>query len=114
MKLFYFAAALLGLCDSSARAQWQQQTIRSDADFRGLCVVSAKVAWVSGTKGTYGRTTDAGRTWSVGKVPSAAKLDFRDVDAFGETTAYLLSAVPGEHYRIYKTADCGMTWILQF
>src|SRR5260370_32725970 len=114
MKLFYFAAALLGLCDSSARAQWQQQTIRSDADFRGLCAVSAKVAWVSGTKGTYGRTTDAGKTWSVGTVPGAAKLDFRDVEAFGEATAYLLSAGPGEDSRIYKTTDGGRTWILQF
>ena len=49
-------------------AQWQPQTIDSKADFRGLCVVSAKVAWVSGTLGTYSRTTDAGKTWSVGTV----------------------------------------------
>ncbi|HEV3118252.1 MAG TPA: glycosyl hydrolase, partial [Gemmataceae bacterium] len=114
MKLFYLAVVLLGLCDSIAHAQWQQQTINSDADFRGLCAVNAKVAWVSGTKGTYGRTIDAGKTWSVGKVPGAAKLDFRDVEAFGETTAYLLSAGPGAASRIYKTADGGITWILQF
>src|ERR1700736_5756382 len=69
MKLFYLATALLGLCDSIAHAQWQQQITRSDANFRGLCAVSAKVAWVSGTKGTYGQTTDGGRTWSVGTVP---------------------------------------------
>src|SRR5438128_7339764 len=114
MKLFYLATVFLGLCDSITYAQWEQQTISSDADFRGLCAVSAKVAWVSGTKGTYGRTTDAGKTWSVGTVSGAAKLDFRDVEAFGETTAYLLSAGPGESSRIYKTADGGNTWILQF
>jgi photosystem II stability/assembly factor-like uncharacterized protein len=114
MKLFYLAAALLGLCVSIAHAQWRQQAIRSDADFRGLCAVSAKVAWVSGTKGTYARTTDAGKTWSVGTVPGAAKLDFRDVEAFGETTAYLLSAGPGAASRIYKTADGGTIWSLQF
>jgi photosystem II stability/assembly factor-like uncharacterized protein len=114
MRILYVAALLLGLCESLAHAQWQQQTIRSDADFRGLCAVSAKVAWVSGTKGTYGRTTDAGKTWSVGTVPGAAKLDFRDVEAFGESTAYLLSAGPGEDSRIYKTADGDSTWILQF
>src|SRR5438309_5118007 len=110
----FLAAVFLGLCDSIAHAQWQQQTISSDADFRGLCAVSAKVAWVSGTKGTYGRTTDAGKTWSVGAVPGAAKLDFRDVEAFGESTAYLLSAGPGEASRIYKTADGGKTWNFQF
>jgi photosystem II stability/assembly factor-like uncharacterized protein len=114
MKLLYLAAVLLGVCDAIARAQWQPQTISSDADFRGLCAVSAKVAWVSGTKGTYGRTTDGGKTWSAGTVPGATKLDFRDVEAFGETTAYLLSAGPGEDSRIYKTADGGKTWILQF
>jgi photosystem II stability/assembly factor-like uncharacterized protein len=114
VKLFYLAGVLLGLCDSIAHAQWQRQTINSDADFRGLCAVSAKVAWISGSKGTYGRTTDAGKTWSVGIVPGAGKLDFRDVEAFGETTAYLLSAGPGEDSRIYKTADGGKRWILQF
>jgi photosystem II stability/assembly factor-like uncharacterized protein len=114
MKIFSLAAVLLGLCDSLAHAQWQQQTIKTDADFRGVCAVSAKVAWVSGTKGTYGRTTDGGKTWSVGAVPGAAKLDFRDVEAFGETTAYLLSAGPGEDSRIYKTSDGGKTWSLQF
>jgi photosystem II stability/assembly factor-like uncharacterized protein len=114
MKLLLVATMLLVLCDSIAHAQWQQQTIKSDADFRGLCAVNPKVAWVSGTKGTYGRTTDAGGTWSVGTVPNAGKLDFRDVEAFGETTAYLLSAGPGEDSRIYKTADGGKTWVLQF
>jgi photosystem II stability/assembly factor-like uncharacterized protein len=114
MKSFCFAAMLLGLSQPSAHAQWQPQTITTDADLRGLCVVSPKVAWVSGTKGNYGRTTDAGKTWSVGIVPGAEKLDFRDVEAFGETTAYLLSAGPGENSRIYKTTDGGKTWALQF
>jgi photosystem II stability/assembly factor-like uncharacterized protein len=47
-------------------------------------------------------------------VPDSEKLDFRDVEAFGETTAYLLSAGPGEDSRIYKTTDGGKTWALQF
>ncbi len=111
---YLLATILVVLCDSIAHAQWQQQPIKSDADFRGLCAVSSKVAWVSGTKGTYGRTTDAGKTWSVGTVPASGKLDFRDVKAFGETMAYLLSVGPGDESRIYKTADGGRTWALQF
>src|SRR5580658_731235 len=107
MKPVFITVMLLGLCNSIANGQWEQQTIKSDADFRGLCAVSSKVAWVSGTKGTYGRTTDAGKTWSVGTVPNAEKLDFRDVEAFGENTAYLLSAGPGEDSRIYKTVNGG-------
>jgi photosystem II stability/assembly factor-like uncharacterized protein len=114
MKLFYLATLLLGLCDSTANGQWQQQAINSDADFRGLCAVSPTVAWVSGTKGTYGRTTDGGKNWFAGMVPGAEKLDFRDVKAFGESTAYLLSAGPGADSRIYKTTDGCKTWALQF
>ncbi len=114
MKLFFLPPILLGFCNSVVIAQWQEQTIKTNADFRGLCAVSPKVAWVSGTKGTYGRTIDAGKAWTVGTVPGAEKLDFRDVEAFGETTAYLLSAGPGTASRIYKTVDGGKTWILQF
>jgi photosystem II stability/assembly factor-like uncharacterized protein len=113
MKLCCLAVSLL-VCASVAHAQWQQQTINSKADFRGLCAVSANVAWVSGTHGTYARTTDGGKNWKVGTVPEAAKLDFRDVKAFGQNTAYLLSAGPGEASRIYKTIDGGQTWALQF
>ena len=114
MKVFCTATMLLGITPSIAYSDWQRQTIRSDAGFRGVCAVNAKVAWVSGTKGTYGRTMDAGKTWSVGIVHDAEKLDFRDVEAFGESTAYLLSAGPGEDSRIYKTTDGGKTWSLQF
>src|SRR5262245_22426857 len=114
MKRYFLAASLLGLCGSLAFGQWQAQAVKAEADFRGLCVVSPRVAWASGTKGTYARTTDGGKSWSVGTVPGAEKLDFRDVEAFGEATAYLLSAGPGDASRIYKTTDGGKTWALQF
>jgi photosystem II stability/assembly factor-like uncharacterized protein len=114
MKLFSATLLLIGLCDSIACGQWKQQTINSNADFRGLSVVSANAAWLGGTKGTYARTSDGGETWIVRTVPGAEKLDFRDVQAFSDTTAYLLSAGPGDDSRIYKTTDGGNFWILQF
>ena len=114
MRRFHIAAILLGLGASAAHAQWQPQKIDTDADFRGLCAVSDKVAWVSGTKGTFGRTTDGGKTWAVGTVAGAEKLDFRDVEAFGDSTAYLLSAEPSTDSRIYKTIDGGKTWKMQY
>jgi photosystem II stability/assembly factor-like uncharacterized protein len=114
MHSYVASLSVLALGSSLVHAQWQRQAIATDADFRGLSVVSAKVAWVSGTKGTFARTDDGGKTWSVGTVPGAEKLDFRDVEAFGESTAYLLSAGPSEDSRIYKTTDAGKTWTLQF
>ncbi len=114
MKHFLLAVSLLPLAGSAAPDRWQTQAVATRADFRGLSVVSSRGAWVSGTQGTYARTTDGGTTWSVGTVPGADKLDFRDVEAFGEATAYLLSAGPGDASRIYKTTDGGASWALQF
>ncbi len=114
MKNFLIAIVMLGGAATVAFAQWQQQAVDSQSDFRGLSVVSPKCAWVSGTKGTCARTTDGGKNWSVAIVPGADKLDFRDVEAFGESTAYLLSAGPGDSSRIYKTVNGGKSWALQF
>ena len=114
MNYFVATAILLVFCNSIAFGQWQLQTIGTKSDFRGLYVVNPNVIWVSGTKGTYARTTDGGKNWSVGTVPGAEKLDFRAVQAFGETTAYLLCAGPGDASRIYKTIDGGKSWALQF
>lgn len=47
-------------------------------------------------------------------VPDAATLDFRDVDAVGDTTAFVLSIGSGPASRIYKTTDGGQHWMLQF
>lgn len=98
----------------TADAQWQKQTVDTKASLRGLSVVSEKIVWASGTGGTFLRTIDGGKMWTIGKVPDADKLDFRDVEAFDANTAYLLSIGEGESSRIYKTTDGGKTWKLQF
>jgi photosystem II stability/assembly factor-like uncharacterized protein len=82
--------------------------------FRGVSAVSKAVAWASGTKGTIVRTADGGDTWQTLPVPDAAALDFRDIDAIDERTAYALSIGPGEASRIYKTIDAGHSWRLQY
>jgi len=104
---------LFGL-ELPAGPSWVKQTVPTDADFRGLCAVSDTSAWASGTRGTFARTTDGGQTWHAATVPGAEKLDFRDVEAFGDATAYLLSIGPGEASRIYKSTDNGKSWSLQF
>ncbi len=92
---------------------WRPLDGGMEASFRGLSAVSDDVVWVSGTGGTWGRTTDGGETWIMRQVPGAEELDFRDVDAFDDRIAYLMSAGPGDASRIYKTADGGESWQLQ-
>src|SRR6201989_1565225 len=92
-------------CAPFAGAQWTMQPSGASVRFRGVSAVNGRVAWASGDKGTYARTTDGGRTWHAGQVPGAEGLDFRDVDAFDANTAYLLAIGEGERSRIYKTVD---------
>jgi photosystem II stability/assembly factor-like uncharacterized protein len=114
MKTIILALAGFLLMQAGATPLWESQSSGTKIRFRGISAVSSTVAWASGERGTYARTTDGGRTWQVGTVPDASELDFRDVDAFDANTAYLLSIGEGEKSRIYKTTDGGRTWKMQF
>ena len=114
MRIVSLIVLMFAFWKSFASAQWQIQPIPSQAHLRGLSVVTAKIAWISGTQGTFGRTIDGGETWKLGTVPETEGLDFRDVEAFGESTAYVFSIGPNENSRIYKTTDGGHSWVLQF
>lgn len=97
-----------------AAPQWSAQASGTTARLRGISAVSATVAWASGGQGTVLRTIDGGQTWTSLTVTGASALDFRDVDAINERTAYILSIGIGPQSRIYKTSDAGATWTLQF
>ena len=90
------------------------QASGTTALLQAVSVVSERVVWVSGHRGTYVRSTDGGAIWRAGVVPGADTLQFRDVHAVDSLTAYLMSAGPGDQSRIYKTTDGGATWTLQF
>jgi photosystem II stability/assembly factor-like uncharacterized protein len=106
-------AAQTGDSNSIYVASWQPQTSRLTASFRGLCSVNEKIAWVSGSRGSYAKTIDGGQTWIADSVAGATQLDFRDVQAFDAKRAYLMSAGSGELSRLYKTTDGGKNWQLQ-
>lgn len=99
---------------SSRATAWQPVTTGVTARLRGLSAVSPRVVWASGTGGTVIRSADAGATWVRSTIPGAESLDFRDIDAIDERTAYVLSIGEGDASRIYKTSDAGRTWREQF
>lgn len=92
---------------------WTVQTSGVTARLRGVSAVNARVAWASGSGSTVLRTEDGGASWQKLTVTSDP-LDFRDIDAIDENTAYVLSIGNGDASRIYKTTDAGKTWLLQF
>ena len=95
-----------------AAPQWTPQTSGVTASLRGVSAVNDRVVWASGSGATVLRTTDGGATWT--KLPvTTDRVDFRDIDAIDERTAYVLSIGAGPTSRIYKTTDAGEHWELQ-
>jgi len=70
--------------------------------------VNDNVVWVSGSKGTIGRTTNGGKNWKWLIVKGFEKREFRDVEAFDANTAIIM-AVDTPAY-ILKTIDGGENW----
>ena len=80
----------------------------TNTSLRGLSVVNDAIAWVSGSNGTVGRTSDGGKTWKWIIVKGFEKSDFRDIEAFDATTAIIM-AIDAPAY-ILKTVDGGESW----
>jgi photosystem II stability/assembly factor-like uncharacterized protein len=114
-----FVCGILRAEDPS-RIRQPKLTPQDSGTSNGLIAVSPvnpQVVWASGRAGTFTVTTDGGRTWRAGVVPGAEALQFRDVQGFSASVAYLLSiGTSGDptDFRIYKTQDGGATWTMEF
>lgn len=86
------------------------QTSGTSALLIAADAVDESVVWAAGTGGTVVRTTDGGRTWTAMTVPGADSLQFRDIHAWNEREAIVLSIGNGTDSRTYRTADGGATW----
>lgn len=60
------------------------------------------------------RTTDGGASWIDVSPHGLGDLDFRDVHAFSEHDAVILSIGFGESSRILRTGDGGSSWATMF
>jgi photosystem II stability/assembly factor-like uncharacterized protein len=113
---FLFATLLLAGVGTGATGQditWRPAISGTRSSFRGLSVASDGSIWIGGTQGTVIRSTDKGTTWSVDTVPGARSFDFRGVAAIDSLTVYV-AVSSADTGRIYKTADGGLTWRLQY
>jgi photosystem II stability/assembly factor-like uncharacterized protein len=88
----------------------QQQN--KPVSIRGLSVVDDKIAWVSGTGGTIGITTDGGVNWTWQQIKGFEKSDFRDIEAFSDKEAVVIAS--GSPAYILKTTDGGANWDTKF
>ena len=107
------AGFLVAIVSAPAHAQWQLAPVGVNAEFRGLSIVSDRVAWASGTRGTVVRTVDGGITWVVDTVSGASSLDLRSVVGLSADVA-VAASIPNSRdstpSRIFRTADGGKSW----
>jgi photosystem II stability/assembly factor-like uncharacterized protein len=106
--LFCFPICSPGKKTETTKINWEAQSSGTNASFRGLSVISETIAWASGSSGTFTRTIDGGKTWQTDTIPGVTSLDFRDIQAFDENTAIVISA--GRPAKIFKTIDGGKNW----
>ena len=75
---------------------------------RGLYNVDENIIWASGTGGVVMKTMN-NKDWETFFNPKFQLLDFRDIHAFNENEAIIMSS--GDGCEIYKTKDGGKTWL---
>ncbi|BAU52959.1 Ycf48-like protein precursor [Mucilaginibacter gotjawali] len=115
MKNFFKYAVVAGCLLFNLGVNAQSITLLQQGNatsIRGLSVVDDHVAWISGSKGTVAKTTDGGKTWDWQQVKSFEKADFRDIEAFSDKEAVIMSS--GTPALILKTTDGGASWKVKY
>jgi photosystem II stability/assembly factor-like uncharacterized protein len=112
LQVFFYLSFFYQLFNSAASTAQviQKYSIPSEvrSSFRGLSVVNNSVAWVSGSKGWVGRTTNGGLHWEFNQVHGFDDLDFRSLYAFNDSTALMANAgAPGY---VLRTTNGGKSW----
>ncbi|MEI9934954.1 MAG: oxidoreductase [Ferruginibacter sp.] len=87
-------------------------TSGTNTSLRGLSVVTDKIIWVSGSHGTIGRSIDNGKTWKWMIVRGFENVDFRDIEAFSETSAVIMGIASPAY--ILRTDNGGDAWRVTF
>lgn len=114
MRFLSFFGLFLAAATSS---WWSVHPSGADTNLRGVAAVvgrSGTILVVTGSKGTILRSADAGQTWMPMHIEGAENLDFRGVQTFDGKTVYVISTGEGEQSRIYKSADGGATFKMQY
>lgn len=102
----------IGICIPGTSQLIEMLTSGTAVSIRGLSVVDDNTIWVSGTKGTVGKSLDGGKSWQWITVKGFEKTDFRDIEAFNGQTAIIMGIA--EPAMILKTTDGGVNWKVVF
>jgi photosystem II stability/assembly factor-like uncharacterized protein len=102
--------SFIALVSNAQHIESVQQGKRTS--IRGLSVVDDSIAWISGSRGNIAITTDGGKTWAWQQVKGFEQADFRDIEAFSNKEAIIMSS--GTPALILKTTDGGANWQVKY
>ncbi|KEQ30590.1 oxidoreductase [Pedobacter antarcticus 4BY] len=108
MRITLILICLFPLAAIAQTYELSTSNASANTSLRGLSVVSDSVAWVSGSNGLIGKTTDGGKQWKWQKPAGFENSDFRDIEAFDEQKAVVMSS--GSPAVVLRTEDGGKNW----
>lgn len=109
MHKFFFVILLLSLNYFYLQAQSIQLLCSGvKTSLRGLSAVNDSIIWVSGSNGTVGLSKNGGKHWRWFSVPGFERRDFRDIEAWNDSTALIMAV--DEPAVMLKTYDGGYSW----
>jgi photosystem II stability/assembly factor-like uncharacterized protein len=112
IRCFFIAIILLSIINAVKAQTIELLQQSKPTSIRGLSVVDDQTIWISGSKGYISITTDGGKTWNWQQVKGYEQADFRDIEAFSDKEAIIMSS--GTPALILKTTDGGITWDLKY
>lgn len=92
---------LFSQCDNPKYPVVEQLSSPTKSLLQAISIVDENTTWISGHNGEFVRTLDDGENWELFKHPTVATLQFRDIYAFDDHKAILMSAGPGPLSRIF-------------
>ncbi|MGB2591242.1 MAG: YCF48-related protein [Candidatus Acidiferrum sp.] len=107
---------------AAGTVSWSVQTSGIDTNLRGVSATESVDAngtehiavWACGSNGVILLSNDLGKTWKRLHVAGGDGLDFRSIVALDARNAFVMSSGNGDKSRIYKTADSGENWKLEY
>jgi hypothetical protein len=111
-KLLFYGLLLMTCATKLPAQRIELLSSGTKTSIRGLSVVDSNIVWASGSNGKVAKSTDGGKTWSWHTVKGFENKDFRDIEAFDEKTAIIISVA--EPAYILKTFNGGESWKVVF
>ena len=100
----------LGAALSFTVAAEQNQELPSSS-WKSIFVVDDNTVWVGSGEGKVAVSENAGETWQVSTPGGrSANLDIRQIVAYDNRHAFLLSSGRGERSRLMRTRNAGYSW----